>query len=125
MPCTLTTQVGMLTASRVLGQILNAVAGFLIVRVLFQYDYGTYRQILLLFTTLYLIGDAAFAQSLYHFVPRERDRASIFLGQAMWLSWCFQGSGRADSWRSPSGSLPFLATRRWPRTWRCFQSCSR
>ncbi|MBI1749152.1 MAG: lipopolysaccharide biosynthesis protein [Acidobacteria bacterium] len=83
MPRALTTQAGMLTASRALGQVLNALVGFLIVRALTQYDYGTYRQVLLLYTTLYLIGDMAFAQSLYFFVPREREKARAFLGQAL------------------------------------------
>jgi O-antigen/teichoic acid export membrane protein len=79
----LTKQAGMLTGSRAIGQILNVLAGLLVVRALAQHDYGTYRTVILLYTTLYLVGEAAFAQSLYHYVPRERERARVFIGQAM------------------------------------------
>lgn len=79
----LTRQAGLLTLSRSLGQILNVVVGMLIVRTLTQYDYGTYRQVILLYSTIYLMGDAAFAQSLYQFIPRHRERAAVFMGQAM------------------------------------------
>ncbi len=79
----LTKQAGLLTASRAAGQILNVLAGLLVVRALAQHDYGTYRQLILLYTTIYLLGEAGFAQSLYHFIPRQREQARIFIGQAM------------------------------------------
>ncbi len=80
---TLTGQAGMLTLGRSTGQVLNAVAGILIVRALAQYDYGTYRQIILLFTTLCLIGDAGFAQTLFYFIPRKRENAARYLSHAL------------------------------------------
>lgn len=73
----------MLTGSRAIGQILNVLAGLLVVRALTQADYGTYRQIILLYTTIYLLGEAGFAQSLYRFIPRDRERARVFIGQAL------------------------------------------
>lgn len=79
----LTTQAGLLTGSRALGQVFNALAGICVVRVLSQYDYGTYRQLFLLWTTLFLIGDAAFSQSLYQFIPGRREQAGKYLGQAL------------------------------------------
>jgi O-antigen/teichoic acid export membrane protein len=79
----LTSQAGLLTGSRALGQILNALAGLVVVRALAQFDYGTYRQILLLWTTLFLVGDAAFSQSLYQFIPSQRKDTRTYLGQAL------------------------------------------
>ena len=79
----LTTQAGLLTGSRALGQVFNALAGIFIVRALSQYDYGTYRQLFLLWTTLFLIGDAGFSQSLYQFIPGRREHAGKHIGQAL------------------------------------------
>lgn len=83
MPGSLSKQALLLAGSRALGQVLNAVAGLLVVRALAQFDYGTYRQLFLLYASFYLIGDFAFAQSLYHFVPRARDRAHVYYSQAL------------------------------------------
>ena len=65
----LTSQAGLLTGSRALGQIFNALSGIFVVRVLSQFDYGTYRQLILLWSTLILMGDAGFSQSLFQFIP--------------------------------------------------------
>jgi O-antigen/teichoic acid export membrane protein len=92
MSLSLSKQAGLLTAGRALGQILTALAGLVVVRALTQHDYGTYRQLILIYTSVYLIGDAAFAQSLYHFVPRERERARVFLGQAMLVTFALAGA---------------------------------
>jgi len=83
MPRTLTTQAALLTASRSVGQVLNALAAILIVRTLTQFDYGDYRQLILLFSTLIAVGDLGFIQGLYQFVPREHQKAGLFLGQAL------------------------------------------
>jgi len=79
----LSKQAGLLTASRAFAQVLNALAGILVVRQLSQFDYGTYRQVILLFSTLVMLGDAAFSQSLFYFVPRNRTTPHIFVGQAL------------------------------------------
>jgi O-antigen/teichoic acid export membrane protein len=79
----LTAQAGLLTGSRALGQILNALASLLVVRSLAQYDYGTYRQILLLWTTLFQVGDAGFSQGLFQFLSGQRERARTYLGKAL------------------------------------------
>ncbi len=80
---TLTTQAGLLTGSRALGQVLNALSGILVVRALSQYDYGTFRQLILLYTTIFLLGDAAFAQGLYQVIPGRRQQARNFISQAL------------------------------------------
>jgi len=82
-PRTLTYQAGLLTLSRAVGQVLNALAGILIVRRLAQFDYGTYRQLILIFSTLLVLGDIGFSQSLYHFISRQRENAGKYLGQAV------------------------------------------
>jgi O-antigen/teichoic acid export membrane protein len=82
-PRTLTYQAGLLTLSRAVGQVLNALAGILVVRWLAQFDYGTYRQLILIFSTLLVLGDIGFSQSLYHFISRQRENAGQYLGQAV------------------------------------------
>lgn len=95
----LTSQAGLLTGSRALGQIFNALSGIFVVRVLSQFDYGTYRQLILMWSTLILVGDAAFSQSLYQFIPGHREQARKYIGQALivtagmaalWMA-CFVG----------------------------------
>ena len=81
-PRTLTYQAGLLTLSRSTGHVLNALAGILIVRSLTQFDYGTYRQLVLIFSTLVIAGDIGFSQSLYHFISKNRQSAAAFLGQS-------------------------------------------
>ena len=80
---TLTEQTGLLTASRALGQFLSALSGIFVVRALSQADYGTFRQLLLLYTTVLLLGDAGFSQALYQFIPAHREQAHKYLSQAL------------------------------------------
>ena len=82
----LTSQAGLLTGSRALGQIFNALSGVFVVRVLSQFDYGTYRQLILLWSTLILMGDAGFSQSLFQFIPGHREQARKFIGQALFVT---------------------------------------
>ena len=79
----LTTQAGLLTGSRALGQVFNALSGIFVVRVLSQFDYGTFRQLILLYTTILLVGDAAYSQTLFQFIPERREQARKFIGQAL------------------------------------------
>jgi len=73
-PSRLTTQAGLLAASRAAGQVLNALVGFVAVRQLTQDDFGSFRQIYLLFTTFLLVADLGFSESLYYFIPRGGQR---------------------------------------------------
>ncbi len=83
MRSTLTAQAGLLTGSRALGQLLNAFTGIFVVRALSQADYGTYRQLLLLYASILLFGDAGFSQALYKFIPPRREQAHRYLSQAL------------------------------------------
>lgn len=82
----LTTQAGLLTGSRALGQVFNALAGIFVVRALSQFDYGTFRQLILLYTTILLVGDAGYSQTLFQFIPERREQARKFIGQALLMT---------------------------------------
>lgn len=49
-------------------------------------EYGTFKQIFLIFTTLYLILQGGMVQSLYYFIPRDPDRKSSWIFQAVLFS---------------------------------------
>lgn len=78
----LTTQAGLLTTSRALGQLLNAVVALILVRKLTQVDYGTFRQVYLLAATLFAT-ELGFVESLYFFIPRFPECRAIFLRQTL------------------------------------------
>lgn len=71
MKLSLTTQAGLLAASRATGQVLNALVGIVLVRFISQEDYGTFRQVYLLFATLVVLTDLGLSESLYYFLPRN------------------------------------------------------
>ncbi len=45
-------------------------------------EYGTFKQIFLIFTTLYLILQGGMVQSLYYFIPHDPDRKASWIFQA-------------------------------------------
>jgi O-antigen/teichoic acid export membrane protein len=61
----------------ILGRGLGCAASFLIpvalARVFDPAGFGTYKQLFLIFATLYYIAQAGMAESLFYFVPRDRD----------------------------------------------------
>lgn len=52
-------------------------------RKLLPSDYGTFKQIFLVFSTLYLILQAGMVQSLYYFIPREPARRATWIIQSL------------------------------------------
>lgn len=78
----LTTQVGMLTFARALGQIFNALVGIVVVRKLSQLDYGTFRQIFLLAATL-VQTELGFIESLYFFLPTVPTLRAVLIRQSL------------------------------------------
>jgi len=76
-------QVALLSGSRAAGQILNALANIFIVRYLSQTEYGTYRQVYLLYNTLLIAGEFGFVESLYYFIPHQPAKRAIFLRQSI------------------------------------------
>lgn len=85
MKLSLTTQAGLLAVSRTAAQVFNALAGVVIVRFISQEDYGTFRQVYLLFATLVVLTDLGLSESLYYFLPRypERKRKLILRSAAV------------------------------------------
>ena len=61
----------------ILGRGVGCAAAFLIpvalARIFDPADFGTYKQLFLIFATLYYIAQAGMAESLFYFVPRDRD----------------------------------------------------
>ncbi len=79
----LTTQAGLLAGSRAAGQIANALVGVVVVRFLSQNEFGTFRQIYLLYATLLVLTDLGLCESLYYFLPRQPQRNVTILRRAI------------------------------------------
>ena len=82
MKTSLTTQAGLLTASRAAGQILNALLGIVVVRHLSKEEYGTFRQIYLMAAT-FLQVEFGFTESLYFVLPKFPQLRAAFLRQTV------------------------------------------
>ncbi|MBI3406098.1 MAG: glycosyltransferase [Acidobacteria bacterium] len=78
-----TIQAGLLAGSRAAGQVLNAIAGFVLVRFLTQVDFGTFRQIYLLFGTLVVLVDIGLTESLFYYIPGNPSRRGAFMRQSI------------------------------------------
>lgn len=52
-------------------------------RVFDQAEFGTYKQLQLVFMTLYLMVPMGMAESLFYFVPRNRERAGTYAANSM------------------------------------------
>ena len=63
-----------LFAGRVGGTAATMAIPMVLARHLAPNEFGMYRQLFLLFATLYAIAQAGMAECLYYFVPRERER---------------------------------------------------
>jgi len=88
----LTTQAGLLTASRASGQVLNALLGIVLVRHLTQVEYGTFRQVYLLAATM-LQTELGFIESLYFFIPSFPKLRSAFVRQSVMVVAVMQLAG--------------------------------
>lgn len=55
----------------------------ILARVLTPSVFGTYRQLLLLFATIYGIAQLGMAESLFYFIPSDPRRAGAYVGNAM------------------------------------------
>ena len=71
------------TLALIAGRAVGAAATFCIpvvlARVFAPLDYGTYRELFLIFTSLYVLGQLGLSESLYYFVPRGRDAGGPFV----------------------------------------------
>jgi O-antigen/teichoic acid export membrane protein len=85
MKLSLATQAGLLAASRAAGQVLNALVGIVVVRFISQEDYGTFRQVYLLFATLVVLTDLGLTESLYYFLPRNPGQRRKLMLRSTWV----------------------------------------
>ncbi len=84
-------------------------------------EFGTYKQLFLLYSTAFLIGQAGMASSLYYFVPRSSSEtgryaanATLFLGAAGVTCFCVLCGGAAHIARWMSNAelsqyIPWIA----------------
>jgi O-antigen/teichoic acid export membrane protein len=83
----------------VIGRTIGFAAAFAIpialARIFAPADFGTYKQLFLIFGTLYVIAQAGMAESLYYFVPRRAESAGAHVGNAI-VMLC--GTGAASLW---------------------------
>jgi O-antigen/teichoic acid export membrane protein len=71
-----------LTLGRSVGFVVTFFIPVVLVRVFDQATFGTYKQLFLVFATLYYIAQAGMAESLFYFVPQARGRRGAFIANA-------------------------------------------
>ncbi|MFL5319113.1 MAG: lipopolysaccharide biosynthesis protein [Myxococcaceae bacterium] len=77
---------GPLVIARFVSALLTVSIPLVLARQLPLKDYGSYKQLFLLFQTLFMILPFGMSQSLYFFVPRSPEQGRAWFGQAMvWL----------------------------------------
>ena len=64
-----------LIAGRVIGGVVSFAIPVVLARVLLPTAFGTYKQLFLIYMTLYGVAQVGAAESLYYFVPRKPDEA--------------------------------------------------
>jgi O-antigen/teichoic acid export membrane protein len=77
----LTKQSLFLVVGRSIGYLLHLGLPIVLVRIFTKDDYGMYRQLFLIFATLFAIGQMGVSQSLYYFLPREPDKKDGLMAQ--------------------------------------------
>ncbi|MEW6442352.1 MAG: oligosaccharide flippase family protein [bacterium] len=77
----LTEQSLYLMAGRLCSYLLELANPIIFVRVLQQYDYGVYRQLMLLASTLFPIGQMGVTQGLFYFLRREPEKRDALVFQ--------------------------------------------
>jgi O-antigen/teichoic acid export membrane protein len=79
----------LLVAGRAVGFAATFVIPVVLSRVLAPAEFGTYKQLFLVFATLYGVAQLGMAESLYYFVPRRSAEAGRYVANAvvtLWLS---------------------------------------
>jgi O-antigen/teichoic acid export membrane protein len=71
-----------LTLGRGIGFAVSFFIPVVLVRVLDQSTFGTYKQLFLVFATLYYIAQAGMAESLFYFVPKAHARRGAYVANA-------------------------------------------
>jgi O-antigen/teichoic acid export membrane protein len=73
----------LLVTGRTFGFAVSFVIPLVLARTFNRETFGTYRELFLLYTTLYGLAQVGMSESLYYFVPREPDHAARSLGNAL------------------------------------------
>jgi O-antigen/teichoic acid export membrane protein len=71
-----------LTFGRSVGFAVTFLIPVVLVRVFDQATFGTYKQIFLVFATLYYIAQVGLAESLFYFVPQSQERRGAYVANA-------------------------------------------
>jgi len=72
-----------LTTGRIIGGLFAAVVPLVLVRLLDPAGFGTYKQIFLIYATLFGIAQIGMAESLYYFLPHESRHAGRFVANSL------------------------------------------
>ena len=81
----LTKQSLFLTAGRSVAYGMNMVVPVLLVRIFDQSEYGLYKQLFLIFSTLFSVGQLGMSQSLYYFLPRHPEDRNRIMTQTFFF----------------------------------------
>lgn len=77
---------GPLVIARLISAVLTVSIPLVLARQLSLHEYGSYKQLFLIFMTLFMVLPFGVGQSLYFFVPRNGEQARSYFGQTMvWL----------------------------------------
>ncbi|MBI4951897.1 MAG: oligosaccharide flippase family protein [Myxococcales bacterium] len=95
-----------LVAGRLGGQVGTFLIPVVLARVLGTDDFGAYRQLFLVFGSLYLIAQLGFAESLYYFLPRAGQASGRYVGNALTI---LAGAGLCCALALTLGARPLAA----------------
>src|ERR1044071_4638125 len=73
----------LLTSGRVLGFLSTFFIPVVLVRVFDPVDFGTYRQLFLIYTTIFFAAQFGMAESLYYFMPLNPAQGSRYVVNAI------------------------------------------
>lgn len=73
----------LLAGGRVPGLVIAFAIPLVLARVFDQAEFGTYKQLFLIYATVFGLAQAGMAESLYYFVPGDRSTAGRFIANAM------------------------------------------
>lgn len=73
----------LLMAGRMVAFVTTFFIPVVLVRIFDQTEYGTYKQIFLIYSTLYLVAQFGMAESLYYFLPMEPSRGGRYVANSV------------------------------------------
>ncbi|MGV3592757.1 MAG: hypothetical protein ACO1PZ_13805, partial [Gammaproteobacteria bacterium] len=68
-----------LMSGRALGFVAGFVVPLVLARAFGQAEFGTYKQLFLLYGTLFAVAQVGMAESLYYFLPSETERKGNYV----------------------------------------------